>query len=134
MLALSSILLALVATTHYAPALLGSLYADQAAATRAWFYILRGVEGCVLYLAVWWLAPHRPIYARYGVALACAWGAIEEAETAVCRLAVGIERKAEVPLFSGLCDQWLGAPVYVLTLVAVLLVLSAIVGREKKDG
>lgn len=129
-LGLGSLLLVLIVTTHYAPALLGSLYADPPAATRAWFYVLRGIEGCVLFAAVWAREPYYPAHIRYGVALACTWGMFEEAETAVCRLAVGIERKAEVPLFAGLCDAVTGYPIYMLTLVGLMVVLAAIVGQR----
>lgn len=132
MSALASLLLALVVMTHYAPAILGSLYADAGAATRAWFYVLRGIEGAALFGLVWALAPRKPAHVRYGIALACAWGMLEESQTAVCRLAVGIERRVTVPIFGGLCDVATGWPVVVITLLLVMAGMALVL--DKKMG
>lgn len=125
-----SLLLVLVVLTHYAPALLGGYYEDSAAAERAWFYILRGVEGTVLWLYIWVRTPYKPLRVRYGVALACAWGALEEAQTAACRLSFDIERRPEPGPFQGLCDLATGWPIYMLTL-SVALIVATLAVREK---
>src|SRR5689334_2211077 len=95
----------MVAFVHYGYDHVALAYPEPARVTGAIFYILRGFEGLVLFALVgllsrsWW------------VAFACLWGAIEEGETAVCRLAVGVGAQQSVPLFSGLCGKdayWLG--------------------------
>lgn len=134
MLGLPSLLLVLVVVTHYGYDLLASFYPDPGAASRAWFYVLRGIEGGLLYLVVWSLAPLRPAAVRIGVAVACAWGALEELQTAACRLAVGIDRTAEPGLFRGLCDVVTGWPVYMLTITAALLVSVLRFRRGKNNG
>lgn len=123
---LPSLLLVLVVATHYGPDLLASYYPDPGAASRAWFYVARGVEGAALFMAVWWLSCRAAAgqAVRCGIALACAWGALEEAQTAACRLAIGIDRRADPGLFAGLCDFATGHPVYMLTISTALVVAT----------
>lgn len=129
---LPSLLLVLVAVTHYGPPFLAGLYPDPDSVVRAWFYILRGIEGALLFCVVWALAPHTPTFMRYGVALTCAWGALEEAQTAICRAAIGIEKKAQVGLFEGLCDVATGWPIYMTVVSLVLVACTLSFYKDKK--
>lgn len=117
---LATLLLVLVLGTHYAPELLADLYGDPAKAARALFYVARGIEGSVLFATVWALAPRKPRGAFVGITLACCWGALEEAQTAVCRLSIGIANTATAGRFSGLCDAATGLPIYALTMFLAL--------------
>lgn len=121
---LPSLLLLMVVLTHYGYAPLASFYAHPDEAGRALFYILRGLEGALLFCVVWALAPREPLWFRYGVSLACAWGAIEEAQTAICRVALGIASAPHTEPYQGLCDLVTGWPIYMITLVVVLLVTT----------
>ena len=117
---LSSLLLVLVLGTHYAPDVLADFYSDPPRAVRALFYVARGIEGAALFAIVWALAPRKPLGAYIGVTLACCWGVIEEAQTAACRLSIGIENTASASRFSGLCDAATGLPIYALTMFGAL--------------
>ena len=114
---LAAIILCMVAFTHYGVDHVAALYPEPTRVTGAIFYCLRGIEGVALFLFVgllsrsWW------------VVAACLWGALEEGQTAVCRLAVGIDVKPAVPLFSGLCGTdayWLGIFVAAVIAIAIL--------------
>jgi len=97
-------LLLLVAMTHYG-------YPDDAASW--WFYILRGVEGTILFLL---LARH----VNKGVAvLACWWGAFEEAQTAVC----GYTRMGMYPNGDGLCIEAFGPLPYAMMAAGLIVYL-----------
>lgn len=104
---LAAILIAVIAITHYGYDPLASLYKDEQAAARALFYILRGFEGAALFGIIGLLA-RRPL-----VLTICVWGAFEEAQTGVCRLARGIESLQSVEIFEGLC----GRPMYTIGLM-----------------
>lgn len=121
---LASVLLVLVAMTHYGYDLLAQAFDDAEAAARALFYVLRGIEGFALFGVVWMLAPRRPRPAYIGLSLACAWGMLEEAQTSVCRLAQGIQNVVSPGPFRGLCDVVTGLPIYMLTAGLVLVVAS----------
>lgn len=121
---LASLLLVLVVGTHYGYDLAASFYANPDSAARSIFYIFRGVEGTVLYCIVWALAPMRPVHLRLAVSVVCAWGAIESAQTSICRLAVGITNKPTTGLYRGLCDVVTGWPIYMGTLLLVLLIFA----------
>lgn len=123
-------LLCLVLITHYAYEPLASLYSNEDQAARVIFYVLRGMEGTILFGLVWLLAPRTPRPARYGVALACLWGMLEEAQTAICQLAVGITGDDTHLPFQGLCDVVTGWPIYMGT-VSAALILAAL--RFRKD-
>lgn len=131
---LASLLLVVLIGTHYGYDLLAGLYPHPAAAARAWFYVLRGFEGSVLYLIVWYLTPYRPLPVRYAVSLVCAWGALESIQTSVCRLVIGIEAKPNTGLFAGLCDVVTGWPIYMLTLLVVIMVTSVRNNAGRKHG
>jgi hypothetical protein len=121
---LASLLLVMVVVTHYAYEPLAGFYASQRHAAQAIFYALRGVEGALLYCIVWSLTPFRPLQARLAVSVVCAWGALEEAQTAVCMAAKGFGGKASTPAYAGLCDAVTGWPIYMITLLVVLMLFA----------
>ncbi len=106
-----------VLATHYGYPSLADLSGGGIAAERAWFYVLRGVEGIVAFLAILALLPRSPLtLAAQGV---CVWGAIEEGQTAVCRLAIGINNKQSNHEMQGLCDVVTGWPIYAISLLGL---------------
>ena len=119
---LPTLLLVMIVGTHYTYDIIAMYYTDPHAAARAVFYVLRGIEGSILFLIVWALTPFRPLYLRLPISILCAWGALEEAQTAVCRLSVGIENNINTGQYHGLCDVVTGLPIYMATLLIVLLV------------
>lgn len=130
---LASLLLVLVVVTHYAYEPLAGFYANQRQAAQAIFYALRGVEGAVLYLVVWSLTPFRPLSVRLAVSTVCAWGALEEAQTAVCMAAKGFGAgKVATAPYAGLCDAVTGWPIYMGTLLLVLLLFALQYTNDKK--
>lgn len=129
---LASLLLVLVVVTHYAYEPLAGFYANQRHAAQAIFYALRGVEGAVLYLVVWSLTPFRPLSVRLAVSTVCAWGALEEAQTAVCMAANGFGGKVATVPYAGLCDAVTGLPIYMGTLLLVLLLFALQYTNDKK--
>lgn len=117
---LPSLLLVLVVITHYGYDLVAS---DSLASAKAWASVLRAIEALALYLIVMSLMPAKPWIVRKAAACACAWGAFESAQIAVCRLAFPMDRPPpEVSSYSGLCDKVTGLPIYLLTVSIVLLV------------
>lgn len=113
---LAALLLAIVAACHYGYDILAQAYADPGRAARAWFYILRGMEGAVLYVLVGLLAGHRLVW------LVCLWGAFEEGESAVCRLAAGVVNRPAYEPFEGICGNgWYMAGVVMAAWLAVLI-------------
>lgn len=101
-------LLLLVAGTHYGYAPLASLFDDPDAAARALFYVFRGLEGMALFVIVGMASRHPAVWA------VCLWGAVEESQTAICRLGAGIDSDVGVALFDGLCGAnwyWCGVVV-----------------------
>lgn len=115
-------LLLLVAVVHFGYEPLAHwIYPDaHTQAAKAIFYVLRGLEGAVLWTVVFFKCERSLL-----VGIACAWGMAESAQTAVCRLALPIGGGAPVaPSFGGLCDFVSGLPVVGLTAVVVLVALS----------
>lgn len=121
---LASLLLVMVVGTHFTYELFAEHYENPQSAARAIFYVLRGIEGTLLYCIVWALTPFRPLRVRLPVSLICAWGALEESQTAVCRVAAGIDNHPDTQRYHGLCDLVTGLPIYMLTLLIVLLVCA----------
>lgn len=122
---LPSLLLLIVLLAHYGADPIGGMYepARQLAAAKAWRYVLGGVEVSLLYLIVWSLVPWRPLAVRYAASLVCAWGALEGAQIAACRLQFPMDRAPpSTALYTGLCDLITGWPVYVLTCLLVIVV------------
>lgn len=124
-------LLLLVAAVHvgYEPLAAWAYPHGGAAAAKALFYILRGVEGAVLWLVVLAWAPERPP----ALVVACVWGAVESAQAAACRLALPVGGAAPVaPAWGGVCDLAAGVPVAGVTALAVLAALSVV--QEMQGG
>jgi hypothetical protein len=100
------LLLLLVIGMHYLPDHIAAGYANKLAAAKAWEYILGGAGGAALFLLVGLLARHPLAWPPV------LWGAVEEGERAMCRLAKPIGGDVPVAeLFSGLCGveaYWLG--------------------------
>lgn len=125
--------LLLVAVVHlgYEPAA-AWLFPDQrVAAAKAIFYILRGFEGFALWCAVLWLAGTK----SPALVVACVWGAIESAQTALCRLALPIGGQHPIaPAWGGICDVAAGFPVAGVMAAVVLVALSIVqeVGRARR--
>src|SRR5574341_1141423 len=93
---LAAILLLLVAMTHYAYPVVATLYPDADRAARALFYVARGFEGVALFGLIGILVRQPLVWAM------CLWGAVEEGQTAVCRLAAGIGQPVKTEPFEGL--------------------------------
>lgn len=120
---LASALLLLVGVCHFGYDQMARAYADQAAAARALFYILRGIEGVCLFGAVAVLARNRWVFA------VCSFGMFEEGETAICRAAKPIAERPAVELFQGLCGEpWYGVGLF------VALVLAACLADALREG
>ena len=94
-------LLVLIFCTHFGCDWIGSHYASPESATKAWFYILRGIEGTALFAVVACLQRSRSVIS------VCALGMFEEGMTAACRASLPISQVPGVSAFSGLCgDGW----------------------------
>lgn len=116
-------LLILVVAVHYGYALIADFYPDMLSAAKSWASVLRAIEATALYLTVWHLVPLKSTATRLAAGAACAWGAVESMQIAVCRLAYPMDRPPpEVGQFAGLCDRVTGWPVYMITITVVLLV------------
>lgn len=121
---LAVLLFVLVFGVHYGPDLIAVHYPNPEAATKALFYIARGLEGVVLYLLIAILSGGWIVRTVW---LVCLWGLVEEAQTAVCRLSKPISTVPGVELFSGLCGKdW-----YVAGLFAALVIGAFILDRGK---
>lgn len=131
---LPSLLLVVVALAHVGYDPIGSLYEHPRAAAIAWHSVLRAIEATALYLVVWSLTPWTPAVVRYGVSAACAWGALESAQIAACRLALPMDRPPpKVPLYTGLCDVVTGWPIYLLTALVVLAIAVLAPTRKRPE-
>lgn len=126
---LTFIMFIAILTTHYGYPLVASFYQDETAASKAWFYVLRGIEGSLLFLVVMALA-HR----RLSIIVLCAWGFVEEAQTAVCRLVLPMGSAPKPKPFTGLCDSTMHLPVYMTSLAVIFVVVLALAAREKTNG
>lgn len=128
MRALVLLLAAATLATHRAYAPLSQLWAQPARAAEELFYVLRGVEGTVLFCAVLWLAER----ARAGawlapLALLAIYGAVEEALTAFCGaayLAANGAGRAAVDASADLCDRVTGWAWAVALLAVIVLWLA----------
>lgn len=103
-------LLLLVAVTHYG-------YPDPAS---WWFYILRGIEGAVLFLVIAW-------HSKGLLFLAALWGALEEAQTGVC----GYLSMNEPTTDQQLCIQAFGPWPYALLAATAIVYLWG--NRDRKN-
>lgn len=103
----------------------------QARAAKALFYVLKGIEGAALWLALLALAWNR----SWAFVVACGIGAIQSAQVAVCRLAFPIgEAPPAVPAFSGLCSAASGLPLMTVGAVAVLVCACVVLEYINESG
>jgi hypothetical protein len=110
---LAAALLLLVACCHYGDSLLAQGYDNPEAAARAIFYILRGIEGVVLFAVIAAITRNRYAFA------VCLFGMFEEGQTAICRAAKPIAERPAVELFKGLCGEpWYGVGLLLAALIA----------------
>lgn len=119
-------LLLLVAVTHYGYDLLALAYEERAAAAKAWFYMLRGLEGFVLFAVVAALVRSRAVRA------VCILGMSEESLTVACRASKPIGEALGYAPFAGLCGrEWYFAGLIALGLVALGIAYDLGRGRGK---
>lgn len=127
--ALGAALLLLVVAVHYGYDPLATwLYThDPQQASKAIFYVFRGIEGAAAWLALLAFAGERRTWL---LTLACCIGAVESAQTAICRLAFPIAGSPPlVPAGGGLCSAGGGLPF--MTVSAVVLLMLACIALEK---
>lgn len=107
-------LLLLVAATHLGYTPLAALSGGGLAHEQTWFYILRGVEGAIGFAVAGWAGRQWPWWR-----LACAWGFVEELQTAACGLAAfdGAGNAAG----QSVCQALTGLPPYTAPVVLVLM-------------
>lgn len=113
---LFALLLLLVAVVHYGYDPICTIVPSLATSAKGVFYVLRGVEGVVLFAVIWFLRP-----ALWAV---CLWGCLEEGETAVCRIAAGFPGVPPATAWSGLCGDLTGMPLYMLGIVYVAILVT----------
>ncbi len=109
---IATLLLAAVALLHYGIDYLATLWPDPLAARRALFYIGQGLKGCLLWACLAALAPKR--MASVPLLAVCAWGFVEDAMVAGCRIVRGIANIPTPGLWRGVCDDLTEAPVYLV--------------------
>lgn len=104
--------------------------ADQARAAKALAYILKGIEGAALWLALLAVAGFR----SWVFVAACSIGAVQSAQVAVCRLAFPIgSAPPAVPAFGGLCSSASGLPLMTVGAVAVLVCACVVWEKINED-
>jgi hypothetical protein len=113
------LLLLVVALAHGCYQLLADWGLGGVSSPQWWFYILRGIEGTVLFGLCAWRWRREP-----GMLLVCIWGALEELQTAGCGYVGALKHIA--PLHDGqtLCSALTGLPPYTLPLVLAALLAS----------
>ena len=124
---LASLLLVIVVAAHYLPDNIAATYAVdvQTKAANAWTKVFGHGETMMLWLIVWSFVPFRPVSARLACAVVGAWGAAETLSAVACRLQFDMTRPPPDPsLYKGLCDTVTGLPVYMGTMVLVLLIFA----------
>jgi hypothetical protein len=118
----------LVIVTNYVPDLIADFYPPEVemAAVRAWQLVARGFQAFILFLMVWALLPWKPKEARLAGSLAAGWGAVESIQIPMCRLAYDMTQRpqADTQLYKGMCDHVTGWPIYMGTLLLVLLIFA----------
>ncbi len=119
---LAALLLLLVAATHYAYDPIALALGDVRPA--AMFYVLRGVEGFVLFVLL-----ALRVRLDLPALLACAWGAAEELQTSSCRVSMGLASAPRVLPFEGLC----GWPAYSIG-VAAMACIAVYVAKGGRHG
>lgn len=126
MRSLAVALLLLIAATHYGYDLISLAYSQPEAAAKAWFYILRGIEGAALFLVVAVMAKHR------AVLIVCLLGSSEEGLIALCRASKPIGGVPGYAPFTGLCGQeWYFVGLIAMGLTALGIAYDLGRGRGK---
>lgn len=126
MTGLAVALLAAVAATHYGYELIALAYAQPGPAAKAWFYMLRGLEGFALFAVVASLVRSRAVLA------VCILGMSEESLTVACRASKPIGETLGYAPFAGLCGrEWYFAGLIALGLVALGIAYDLGRGRGK---
>jgi hypothetical protein len=126
---IAAAMLLLVFMTHYVPDIMALRFDKPESATKALFYIARGLEGAVLYALLALLARLGLGRGGWIIAAPCLWGAFEEALTAGCRLSKPIAGVPGHRMFSGLCgDKWYLAGLFAAAVIGGLILDF----REKK--
>jgi hypothetical protein len=114
---LAAFLLLAVVVTHFGYDPLCAVFPSLEHAAKGLFYVFRGVEGVVLFAVIAYL---RPV-----LLWVCAFGAIEEGETAVCRLVAGpLDRPPVATAWSGLCGDVSHLPLYMLGIVVTAVLIT----------
>lgn len=111
------VLLGVTLGRHQLVDVVAMAFENRMFARRALFYVAGSIGLMVLYALVWVLVPWRPSSVRIAVALVCCWGMLEEGQTAVCRIGLGLNQPApEVSMWRGICDHLSGLPISTMTL------------------
>lgn len=122
---LAALLLLTVAITHYGVDPLCALVPEWAHAAKALFYVFRGAEGAILFAVIGVL---RPILWPV-----CAWGLVEEGETAVCRFAAGpLNVPPPAAPWIGLCGEAVHLPIYMLGIVYLAILATRKAKNESR--
>lgn len=109
---------------HQLVDVVAQLFDNQGFARRALFYAAGAIVAGALYGLVWLLTPWHPAGVRVAVALVCCWGILEEGQTAVCRIGLGLGRPApDVDPWRGLCDTLSGIPISTMTLAVPVCIV-----------
>ena len=112
---------------------IASMYQDKDTAARNIGYVFSGLLKALLFCTVWALTPWSPLSVRLGVSLVCGWGAWESLLESACMMAIGIQNEPPTTgLYRGLCDVATGIPIYMPTLLMVVLVFAW--GASRKRG
>ena len=107
-------LLFLIGLVHFGYDWIAQAYEQQDAAAKAWYYMLRGVEGVALFGVVASKYRHRAVTAI------CLVGMFEEGLTTACRASKPIGGVLGYEPFAGLCGrEWYAIGLVLLGLVAL---------------
>ena len=119
------LLLATVGVVHFGYDWIALLYPDASAAAKAWFYMLRGLEGVVLFAVLAYAFRHRAVIA------VCLLGMFEEGMTTACRASKPIGGVLGYEPFAGLCGpEWYRLGLGLLGLIALGLAYE--IGRNRR--
>lgn len=119
-------LLVVVGVTHFGYEVLALAYAQHESAAKAWFYVLRGIEGLSLFGIIASLVRSRAVMS------VCVLGMSEESLTAACRVSKPIGNVPGYAPFEGLCGPgWYFAGLIALGLVALGIAYDLGRGRGK---
>ena len=119
------LLLATVGIVHFGYDWIALSYPDQGAAAKAWYYMLRGLEGVILFALIARAFRHR------GVIAVCLLGMFEEGLTTACRASKPIGGVLGYEPFSGLCGpEWYRLGLGLMGLVALGLAYE--IGRKRR--